>query len=153
MGNLQTNRQEDSQATRQANLQQNQALATTPRKRGILLVAHGSVVAGAEQDLQRVAAFLRAKIGGGVVELGYLSGTSPSLADAVDACVAQGVTDLLVMPYFLSGGYLQRKALRQVELEAQRHPHLTLHQGAPLGPHPRFADVVLDRIAEALAGR
>lgn len=120
------------------------------RTRGILLVAHGSEVAGATSDLQKIAAVVRQETGVAIVEIGYLSGTSPSISEGVSSCVAQGVTDLLAMPYFLSAGYLQRKALRQVETLVGEHPHVTLYKAAPLGQHPRFVDVVQDRIEEAL---
>jgi sirohydrochlorin ferrochelatase len=120
------------------------------RTRGILLVAHGSEVEGAVHELQQIAAVVRRETGVAIVEIGYLSGTSPSLSDGVTCCVEQGVTDLLAMPYFLSAGYLQRKALRQVEALVAAHLHVTLYQAAPLGQHPRLVDVVQDRIDEAL---
>jgi sirohydrochlorin ferrochelatase len=107
-------------------------------------------VAGFERDLLNIAAYVRRETGVEIVEVGYLSGTSPSISEAVTQCVEQGVTDLLAMSYFLSAGYLQRKALRQVETLVAAHPQITLTTGKPLGPHPRLVDVVLERIDEAL---
>lgn len=118
-------------------------------KRGILLVAHGSEIAGAERDVERVAAALR-RMTAQTVEVGFLSFTAPDLPEAVSRCAQSGVAQWVVMPYFLTAGYLQRKAMGIVKKEAGRYPGLFVVEAEPFGRHPLLADLVLERIAEAM---
>jgi len=118
-------------------------------KRGILLIAHGSIVAGVERDLEAIAADLRQKTEADVVGVGFLDYTEPKIPEAVRRVAEQDVTELLVVPYFLSAGYLLRKALRTVSEEAAKQPQMRIHIADHLGKHPRLIDVVLDRIEDA----
>lgn len=118
-------------------------------KRGILLIAHGSIVAGVERDLEHIAADLRQKTEADVVGSGFLDYTEPKIPEAVRQMAEQGVTELLVVPYFLSAGYLLRKALRIVREETAMQAQMKVHIAEHLGKHPRLTDVVLDRIEDA----
>ncbi|ASS76654.1 hypothetical protein CIG75_17880 [Tumebacillus algifaecis] len=115
---------------------------------GILLVAHGSIVPGAEADVEQLARFLRAATGIPTVEIGYLEYTEPSLQAAVKVCLAQGLTDLLVVPYFLTDGYLCKKALRIVR-EALGGTDLLLYETNPLGGAPELIEAMLEAVARA----
>lgn len=119
-------------------------------KRGILLVAHGSEIAGAERDVERVAAALR-RMTGQPVGIGYLSFTAPDLPEAVLRCSESGIAQWAVLPYFLTAGYLQRKAMGIVKKEAGRYPGLFVVEAEPFGRHPLLVDLVLARLAEAVA--
>ncbi|TCP55997.1 sirohydrochlorin cobaltochelatase [Tumebacillus sp. BK434] len=116
--------------------------------RGILLVAHGSILPGAEGDVEQLAAFLKKATGVLSVEIGYLDYTTPSIQDAVKVCLARGLTDLLVVPYFLTDGYLCKKALRQVR-EALRGTQVDVQEAKPLGGAPELVDAMLDAAARA----
>ncbi|WP_157721871.1 sirohydrochlorin chelatase [Tumebacillus avium] len=116
--------------------------------RGILLVAHGSIVPGAEGDVEQLAAFLKKATGVQTVEIGYLDYTQPSIRDAAEVCTAQGLTDLLVVPYFLTDGYLCKKALRQVR-EALRGTAVNVQEARPLGGAPELVDAMLDAVQRA----
>ena len=117
--------------------------------RGLLVIAHGSVVPGAEREVVELAEQMRDRAGLPVAEVGYLDYTEPRIPEAVAKCVQRGATELVVLPYFLAEGYLVRKMRRAVVAAAANHPGLRLLEAAPLGPDPRFADVLLDRVAEA----
>jgi len=74
---------------------------------GIIVFAHGSRLEPANEAVRAVAANWRA----GVSKRGNsISGVSePSLEGAVEALVARGVHDILVVPYFLTLGiHLER---------------------------------------------
>jgi sirohydrochlorin cobaltochelatase len=117
------------------------------QKSGIVVLAHGSVVPGSgEEALAELAAFLRAQ-SGGVVEVGYLNFQSPRIPEAVARVAAAGVDRLTVAPFFLSEGFLLRKAIRQARDAAPAG--LELKIASPIGPHPRLLDAVLERMAEA----
>ncbi len=120
-----------------------------PGKRGILLLAHGSIVAGVERELESIAAVLRLQTEADCVVVGFLDYTEPKIAEAVRMSVEQGVSELLVMPYFLTAGYLLRKALRMVSEEAAQYPGLRIQIAQYVGGHPQLVDVVIDRIEDA----
>lgn len=120
------------------------------RKLGILVLAHGSEVPGGEIALAELVAFLRTE-SGAVVEVGYLSFQSPSIAEAVACLLETGVDRLQVAPFFLAEGFLLRKAVRAAkEAALALRPELDIKIASPLGQHPRLLDVVMDRIAEAM---
>ncbi|PWK05956.1 sirohydrochlorin chelatase [Tumebacillus permanentifrigoris] len=119
-------------------------------KLGIVVLAHGSEVPGSgEETLAELAAFLRSE-SGAVVEVGYLNFQSPRIAEAVTRVLAAGVDRVTVAPFFLSEGYLMRKAVRQAK-EAAHGVEIKI--ASPLGQHPRLLDVVLERMAEAMGYR
>jgi sirohydrochlorin cobaltochelatase len=119
-------------------------------KHGLLLVAHGSGLSGSQaaEEVLRIAAGLRTELGLAVAEVGFLA-EEPGIEEGVRRCVRQGVTDLTVAPYFLTEGYLMKKALRLAFAEAKKHPLRTVQSTQPLGLHQGLIDVVLDRIREA----
>ncbi|HEU4965253.1 MAG TPA: CbiX/SirB N-terminal domain-containing protein [Bacilli bacterium] len=116
---------------------------------GILLIAHGSILADAEGDVRLLAEGLREHTDARVVEVGFLDYTDPRIPQAVAACVKQGVNELLVLPYFLTTGFLLTKCLTRVKEAAAKHPTLTLRLAPPLGPHEKLADIVVERVEEA----
>lgn len=116
--------------------------------RGLLVIAHGSIVPGAEREVRLVADRLRERSGLGVVEVGYLDYTEPGIPAALAACVERGATEIVVLPYFLAEGYLVRKMRRAVATARANHPGLRLCEARALGPDPRFADILLDRIRD-----
>jgi sirohydrochlorin cobaltochelatase len=107
-------------------------------------------LAGGERELVSVAERVRRELRAEVVEVGFLSFAEPGIGPAVERCVRQGVTALVVVPFFLTEGFLARRAIRKVREEAAKYPQLQVSVSAPLGPHPRLVDVVLGRIEEAL---
>ena len=117
-------------------------------RRGILLVAHGSEIDGAADDVARVAESLRAMTGQDV-EIGFLSFTAPDLPEAVARCAESGISQWVAMPYFLTAGFLQRKAMGIVKKEAGRYPGLFVVEAEPFGRHPLLVDLVLDRLQQA----
>ncbi|MBL0389313.1 hypothetical protein JJB07_22230 [Tumebacillus sp. ITR2] len=114
-------------------------------KRGIVVLAHGSEIPDQEEALTQLASFLREK-SGGPVEVGFLNFQSPRIAEAVALVLAAGAEEILVAPFFLTEGFLMRKA---VSLAQQAAPGVDMKIAPPLGQHPRLVDVVLDRVAEA----
>ncbi|KEO82165.1 sirohydrochlorin chelatase [Tumebacillus flagellatus] len=118
-------------------------------KCGIVIVAHGSQLPDPEEALAKLASFLREE-SGGPVEVGFLSFQSPSIAEAVASVVQAGVDRVTVAPFFLTEGYLMRKA---VKLAREAAPGLDMKIAPPLGQHPRLLDAVLDRADEAMGQR
>ena len=117
----------------------------------VLLIAHGSSVPEANEDLVRVAEALRGRGLCDSVEVSYLDRASPTIQEGIDACVRGGSERVLLVPYFLSlGGHVRRDLPRQAREGERRHPGITIELSEPLGFDTRLVDLVADRVAEGL---
>lgn len=118
--------------------------------RGILLVDHGSRRPEANAQLDALAELVRDRAPEDVVHVAHLDVVPPSIGDGVEACVADGVDDLVVHPYFLGPGrHTTSDIPEQVAAACARHPGLRFHISEPLGLHPGVVEAILDRIRAA----
>jgi sirohydrochlorin ferrochelatase len=115
-----------------------------------LLIAHGSRRQEANLDLVGLAESLRARAAYRIVEVAYLEIATPTIPEAAQACVAQGATTVLMLPYFLSEGNHVALDLERYRTELQsQHPGVSFILCKPLSPHPLLVDVVVSRLVEA----
>ncbi len=120
--------------------------------RAILLVDHGSRRAEANAELQRVAEQVAERAPDWVVRIAHLEIAHPDIGEGIDACVEAGARRVVVHPYFLGPGrHTTHDIPRRVEEASSRHPGIEVRISAPLGPDPRFVDVILDRVERARA--
>ncbi len=116
----------------------------------ILLIGHGSRVAEANDVLHAVAAMVRAETGL-PVEVAFREQHAPNIQQGIDQCVVRGAKRIVLYPYFLfAGAHVLEDLPAEIETARERHPRLELTLGAPLGVHPKLAEVVCERIGEAL---
>ena len=113
-------------------------------KRALLLVDHGSREPEAQTALERLAEELRTLEPGLAVHVAHLELATPTVAEAIAACAAEGVTDLVVHPFFLAPGrHAAKDVPQQVAAAAARHPGLRVQLTAPLGASAGIADLIL----------
>jgi len=118
-------------------------MATT----ALLLIAHGSRQAEANDDLHHVAASLRQR-GHAIVEAAFLELAEPGIDEGGARCVAQGATCVVLVPYFLSAGvHVRRDLVAARQRLAERHARdaVEFRLAEPLGRHPLLLDIVADR--------
>lgn len=114
----------------------------------LLLIAHGSRQAGANDDLLYVAESLRRR--GWVVAESYLELAEPDIDAAAARCVGQGAARVVLVPYFLSAGvHVLRDLAAARDRLAGRWPHVEFRLAQPLGRHPLLTEVVAQRAEEA----
>jgi sirohydrochlorin ferrochelatase len=130
--------------------QESQALPSSERARtAILLIAHGSRQASANDDLHELAARLSSQGTYPIVEPSFLELAEPELLAGGRRCVELGATRVLMIPYFLSEGVHLRRDLTAARNELnRRHPDVQFILGSPLGPHPLLDQLVAERIRE-----
>ena len=118
--------------------------------RAILLVDHGSRVLAANAQLEEVARLVERTAGDGtLVRAAHMELASPSIPEGIDALVADGATEIVVVPYFLAPGRHATEDVPRIAHEAvEKYPALTLRVAEPLGVHPLLAELVLFRAAE-----
>ena len=74
---------------------------------------------------------------------------SPRLADAVAALAGRGISDVLVLPYFLTLGiHLQRDLPKLVE-ELERQYGVAIRVAPPLDGHAALSGILVERATEA----
>jgi sirohydrochlorin ferrochelatase len=118
----------------------------------ILLIAHGSRHAPANEDLHQLATRLAERGDYPIVETAFLELAEPDITAGADRCVARGASRVLMIPYFLSAGvHLLRDLTAARDTLRQRHPSVKFVLGPPLGPDPILDRLVEERIRQAMS--
>jgi sirohydrochlorin ferrochelatase len=121
--------------------------------RAVILIGHGSRAAGADDDMEKIAAGLRAKLGG-IVATCRMSGRGIPFDEAFDQCVRQGAKSVIVLPYFLHFGVHLREDIPEMLREAvAKHPEVRLVLGRHLGYDDILVSLVEKRIEESMEFR
>jgi sirohydrochlorin ferrochelatase len=114
----------------------------------IVLIDHGSREAAANAVVEEVAAALRERLPGSLVEVAHLELAAPDLGEAVARCAARGARELVVLPFFLAPGRHGASDIARLAAEAAtRHPGVSVRVAPPLGAHPALVDALLDRLS------
>jgi sirohydrochlorin cobaltochelatase len=120
--------------------------------RALVLFAHGARDPRWAEPFEAVAARVRAAAPGVPVVLAFLELMQPSLAEAVAALVAEGVTRVDVVPLFLgTGGHLRQDLPPLVEALRAAHPGVAIGLHAAIGEHAAVIDAMA-RASLAAAG-
>jgi sirohydrochlorin ferrochelatase len=123
-------------------------------KTALLLIAHGSRQAEANDDLHALAARLRLTGRYALVEPAFLELADPTIDDAGRRCVEQSAERVILLPYFLSAGVHVRRDLQaHREKLARAFPAVAFALAEPLGPHPLLEEIATQRAAEAIFER
>jgi sirohydrochlorin ferrochelatase len=118
----------------------------------IVIFAHGSSVAPANDAVRRVAQSVARDGGFDLVETAFLEQGRPDLNEAVAAVVKKGATRIVVVPYFLTLGiHLQRDLPGIVSALARVHKGVEIRITPPLDGHPALGEILKQRAREALA--
>lgn len=120
---------------------------------GIVVFAHGSSVASANEAVERVAADAAASGGFALYETAFLDAL-PNLKMATDKLMARGAGRILVVPYFLTLGIHLKRDLPALvkEIEAE-NPGLEMKVAPPLDGHPGLSRILADRAMEILGAQ
>lgn len=118
----------------------------------VLLIAHGSRRAEANDDLVKLARLVAARGDYQTIEVSYLELTTPTILDGGRRCVEKGATQVLMLPYFLSAGVHVVTDLEEIRQQlAIQFPDVAFVLCPHLGLHPLMADIVLSRLKEGLS--
>ncbi len=120
------------------------------RDKAIILLGHGSRVPYAGKHMEKVASGLKEKFGYRIVEICYMSRLGPHFPEIFEMCVAQGATDIMVIPYFLHDGlHLVLDIPEMMQEMAALYPHVKLVLGQNLGFDEVLVDLVEQRIVDS----
>ena len=118
---------------------------------GIIVFAHGSRIEPANQAVRSVAADLARAGDYPIVQAAFLELGRPSLEEAADLLVAQGVNRIAVIPYFLTPGtHLERDLPALMDRISNKHKDIQIVSTASLDGHPLLVQILTDRARTAL---
>ncbi|MGB3615573.1 MAG: sirohydrochlorin chelatase [Elainellaceae cyanobacterium] len=120
-----------------------------PYPRPVLLIGHGSRSAQGRQNVLDFAAAYQALDPSRPVVPCFLELTEPTIQQGVDACVAQGYTDLSVLPVLLfAARHNKFDVTNELDRARQRHPQVRFHYGRHFGITPTILDLWRSRLAQ-----
>lgn len=145
---------------------------------GVLLISHGSRLPYGEEVINKIADLYREKTDYPVI-VSYMNMTKPSIPSAVNQLADKGVEKIIAIPVFLAHGVhtkqdipkmlkINGSDLTEHEHGENGHNHSHDHEHhheeeteeirfegeiiytEPLGPDGRIADIIADRVNDAL---
>ena len=130
------------------------AAVVAPEERGetaVVLVGRGSSDPDANADLAKIARLFYEGRAHPFVETAFVSLAPPAVPDALERCRRLGARRVVVVPYFLFTGVLERRIRAEAEGYAAE-TGLDVRVSGYFGPDRRVAALVLERYREALEG-
>lgn len=115
--------------------------------RALLVVAHGSRRAESNDEVRRLTDELRVQAGIDYqrVDCAFLELADPSIPQGIDCCVASGVDEVVILPYFLSAGRHVVKDIPEiVDASRAQHPEVVLRIAPYLGQASSLVSSLLE---------
>lgn len=117
-----------------------------PANTALLLIAHGSRRAEANADLEALAEQIRERGLYRHVQASYLELCPPNIVDGGILCASSGVSEVVMLPYFLSAGIHVVDDLTEARDQLKnQYPDIHFVLAEPLGRHPLLTEIVLQR--------
>jgi precorrin-8X/cobalt-precorrin-8 methylmutase len=116
----------------------------------IIIIGHGSPKKSAN-TIQTVCDMVHAAIHPSCakpcVSAAYLEFGEPSIMGAIEQCISEGATRIVVHPYFLAAGVHVTKDIPETLGEARaKFPQVEIVYTEPLGMHEKLIEIVKERI-------
>ncbi len=119
--------------------------------RALLILVHGSPRPESNAPVYALAERIWAQQAFDQVVVGFMDLNEPTIGAAIDQVVAAGIARLVAVPYFLQlGGHVREDLPAAIAAARARHPGATIRLAEHLGYAPALADVIADRVAEAV---
>jgi len=118
----------------------------------VIIVDHGSRRPESNQQLEQFVQLYRESHGCESAFAAHMEIASPSIADGISRCAAEGFDRVVVAPYFLSQGRHIQQDIPELVAQAQKqHPGLECIIADPIGIDEAVAAVIHKRVQSAVA--
>lgn len=124
-----------------------------PTTTGVVLLGRGSSDRGANGDMAKMARWLQEAGDHELVDLAFTGITFPRLERVVQRQARIGMTQIVVLPYYLYTGTLMQRIGRQVEHLRAQYPQIRFALGTHFGFEPEIFALLQQRVADLVAGR
>lgn len=113
----------------------------------VLLIGRGSSDPAVKKDLKKIAMQLKHLHPFKRVEVCFMYGASPNLAEGLDIAIKSKHKQVFIIPYLLFTGILKSRVSKRIDqLQKQTDQQLILCES--LGYHPNLVDVLVERANE-----
>ena len=119
-------------------------------KKGVLVLGHGSRRQDANEELSKLVGMVQAKLRVRTAHA-YFQFAKPSLPDAVDSFVSEGIEEIFIVPALLFPGIHLKEDIPEAmeELKLKYGEKVNFHLTPALGADPRLAEIIMDRVRSA----
>jgi sirohydrochlorin ferrochelatase len=119
--------------------------------RGILILAHGSREKTTENTLNEVVGHLKGIYSEYTIETAYLQFSDVNLKLGLDELKVKGISDIIVIPYFLFDGiHIREDIPKEIDEYRKENSDMRITMGKTLGSDKRLAEILADRIRESI---
>ncbi len=119
--------------------------------KAILILAHGSREKNTLNTLEKITQMTKNQLPNVLIETAYMEFSDINLEKGLDILVGKGANEIIVVPYFLFEGiHIREDVPGEIKEYLKDHPDISVKMGKTLGVDLRLADVLADRIREAL---
>ena len=123
-----------------------------PASYGIVIAGHGSRDPDGVREFEELVALVKARAPQHAVHHGYLEFASPTIEEALQASMAAGAKQIVMVPsVLLAARHAKNDMPSELLAVARAHPELDLHFGAPLNLDPLLLQLAQERIVAAEA--
>ncbi len=124
----------------------------SPTSIGIVIIDHGSRREESNALFSEMVKRFRLQSEFTIVEEAHMEIVMPDLQTAMQSCVEQGATTVIIHPYFLAPGRHASEDVPKMAREAAaQFPTLNCIVTAPIADHSLMLSVMHDRVAEAIS--
>ena len=123
-----------------------------PRTTGVILLGRGSSDPMANGEVAKMARWLFETRRHDLVDIAFTGVAFPRLEGVVQRQARLGMTQVVVLPYYLFTGTLIERIRRQVDHLRGQYPHLRLVCADYFGFEPEIFDLVEQRVRDGRAG-
>ncbi len=115
-----------------------------PKHAAVVLIAHGSRLEAANEEVRRLAERLSERLGQTVIPA-FLELASPGIPEGIDEALRSNPSEIKVLPYFLTQGrHVQEDIPKLLADKARAYPETPIRLLTYLGAE----DAVLELLAE-----
>ncbi len=123
--------------------------------KALLLIAHGSRAAAANDEIRRLAERVDASADGafGAVVPAFLEMAEPNIHQGIERCVELGAEAIVVVPYFLAAGrHVTRDIPAEIDCARAGHPEVSIEIGGYVGASDAMPELVVHSARAAARG-
>lgn len=123
-----------------------------PRTTGVTVLGRGSSDRGANGEVAKLARWLFEETDHDLVDIAFTGITFPRLEAVVQRQVMLGMTQIVVLPYYLFTGTLIERIRRQVERLRMQYPQVCFSLGDYFGFEEEIFQLLDERVQAAQSG-
>lgn len=123
-----------------------------PRTTGVVLLGRGSSEPAANAEVAKLARWLYETTDHDLLDIAFTGITHPRLEGVVQRQVRLGMTQLIVLPFYLFTGRLIKRIIRQVERLQHTYPERPMLLAPYIGHHEKLFELAEERLQECREG-